>query len=176
MRRRRATTITTAAAATILSMMVVAAPARAQQPPSDIVVLTSGDRLTGEIKLLSRGRLSFDVKATGVISIDWEYVAEVTSASLFEVETNEGAQLLGTLAQAGPGKLALVDVSRPVGVRARGHRVDRANRRSFLRRLDGAINVGGSYTQSSGVAQISFAFDVKAGGRCSNGASAWTTT
>jgi hypothetical protein len=141
---------------------VVAAPARAQPPPSDIVVLTSGDRLTGEIKLLSRGRLSFDVKATGVISINWQYVAELTSANLFEVETNEGAQFLGTLAPAQPGKLTVVTSADKWDLEL-GSVVSIAPiYRSFLRRLDGSISLGGSYTQASGVAQLSFALDVKA--------------
>ena len=145
-------------------MQPPSAPVRLQAPASppapipakrDILVLAYGDRLRGEIKALSRGRLSFDVKAAGVISVKWDYVAELTSVSIFLVETNEGAQVVGTLPPAGPGKLAVAtaatrwdfDLGSVVSIVP--------IRRSFLQRLDGSINLGGSYTQSSGVAQLS---------------------
>jgi len=149
-----------AAAALVLSVLAPT-PARAQPRP-DGVVLTNGDRLKGEIKFLSRGRLSFDVPATGVVSIKWDHVRELTSDSLFEVETNDGNRALGSLEAAGSGRLVVVawsgrssfDLVSVVGIVP--------IRRTFLERLDGSINFGGGYTQSSGVAQLSFAFSVTA--------------
>jgi hypothetical protein len=157
------------AAALILLVAVSRVPARAQeaapaplQPKRDVVTLTNGNRLEGEIKALQKGRPSFDAKATGVISIKWDHVSELTSESVFLVETNEGAQILGTLPAAAPGKLSVqtianrwtLEIPAVVGIVP--------IRRSFFQRLDGAINLGGSYTQSSGVAQLSLTFNVKA--------------
>jgi len=149
------------AAALVLLPTLASAPALAQ-PALDVVTMTNGDRLTGEIKSLAKGRLSFDETATGVISIKWDHVAALTSGRLFEVETNEGAQVLGSLPPAGPRQLAVAtaadrwtfDLEAVVGIVP--------IHRSFFERLDGAISLGGSYTQSSGIAQLSFAFDVKA--------------
>jgi hypothetical protein len=151
-----------AAAGVFLLTLLTAAPARAQQRYSDVVVLTNGNRITGEIKSLSRGRLSFDVKPVGVISINWAYVAELKSDYLFEIETNEGAQILGTLGPAGPGKLAIVTTADRWVFEHEAVVSIAPIYGSFLRRLDGSVNLGGSYTQSSGVAQLSFAVDVKA--------------
>ncbi len=151
-----------ASTAVLLASLLWASPAHAQKRPDDIVVMTNGDRLTGEIKGLSKGRLSVDVSATGIVNIKWAQVAALTSVRAFEVETNTGLRLFGTMTTAG-GQLAIV--SRDAGATP----LDLVSivaltpiRRSFLRGLDGSINVGGSYTQSSGVAQISFAGNVTA--------------
>jgi hypothetical protein len=133
-------------------------PGRAQTPPpdKDVLVLNNGDRLTGEIKGLSRGKLSFDMDSTGIVSLKWDRVISVTTTNLFEVETATGERLLGTLSVAGKGKLTVVGQA---GVAAREFDIQAIVglapiKRSFFSRLDGAIDLGGSYTQSSGVAQI----------------------
>jgi len=149
------------AAFSAVLLFLVPAALSAQARP-DTVVVNNGDRLKGEIKGLSRGQLSFDSKATGVVNIKWDHVAELTSETLFEVETSDGAEVVGILPAADRGKLAVATWS---GVRA----FDLAAvvriapiRTSFLKRLDGSINLGGGYTQSSGIAQLSFAFSVTA--------------
>ncbi|MBP1634610.1 MAG: hypothetical protein H6Q10_1184 [Acidobacteria bacterium] len=154
--------VAAAGAAVLLFALAVSAPARAGQQPADIVVMTNGDRLTGEIKSLSQGKLSFDEDATGIVSIKWDRVAEVTSRRLFEVETSAGDRLLGTLGPAGPARVVVegetgrfeLDLLSVVGLAPISN--------SFVRRLDGSISVGGSYTQSSGVAQLSAAFSITA--------------
>ncbi len=129
--------------------------ALAARPKTDLVVLNNGDRLTGEIKGLSRGRLSLDVSAMGIVSIKWDRVTEVTTAFSYQVETESGERLLGTLSSAAPGSLVVIDVA--------GARRTLALRsivgldpigRSFWSRLDGSVDLGGSYTQSGGVAQL----------------------
>ena len=146
----------------VLLLGAVSAPARAQPQIADTVVMINGDRLTGDIKSLSKGKLSFDTKATGVVSVKWEQVAEVTSVRLFEVETEARSRLLGRLAPAGPGKIALVGDAGQV-VLDLGSIVGLAPmRRSFLNRLDGSFGIGGNYTQASGVAQLSLTLSVSA--------------
>ena len=49
-------------------------------PKTDVVVFQNGDRLTGEVKGLDRGRLSFDTDATGTIAIEWARVKSVDTA------------------------------------------------------------------------------------------------
>ena len=39
-------------------------------PKTDIIIFKNGDKLTGEIKSLKRGKLSFNTDATGTISIE----------------------------------------------------------------------------------------------------------
>src|SRR6516162_2436413 len=52
---------------------------------SDIILFKNGDRLTGELKTLDRGKISFDTSATGVIKIEWDDIEQLYSSTTFEV-------------------------------------------------------------------------------------------
>ena len=65
---------------------------------TDTVVLRNGDRITGEIKQLSRGRLEYSTDDIGRIYIEWKTIARVTSPSYFEVELSSGKKYYGLLA------------------------------------------------------------------------------
>ena len=43
------------------------------------MVLTSGDRFTGEVKKLERGKLKYKTDEVGTIYIEWDSVLEITS-------------------------------------------------------------------------------------------------
>lgn len=64
---------------------------------TDVVVFDNGDRLTGEIKSLERGRLRFKNDATDTISIEWDNVAFLSSDQNIQVETYDGRRYLGQL-------------------------------------------------------------------------------
>src|SRR5512135_3033496 len=65
---------------------------------TDVIVLTNGDRLTGEIKGVSHGKLDYLTDDAGRPSIEWEKVARVTSVHSFEVEVRSGLKYFGRLA------------------------------------------------------------------------------
>jgi hypothetical protein len=75
----------------ILSMPTFAAP------KTDIVIFNNGDKLTGEIKSLKRGRLSFNTDATGTISIEWAEIRHIESLQNIQVETSTGTRYFGHL-------------------------------------------------------------------------------
>ena len=54
-----------------LLLLVLASTSALGAPKTDTVVFHNGDRLTGEVKGLDRGQLSFDTDATGTIAIEW---------------------------------------------------------------------------------------------------------
>lgn len=66
----------------------------------DVVLFLNGDRLTGEVKSLERGRLRFKTAATDTISIEWDDIASVRSAQNIQVETQGGVRYLGQLTAA----------------------------------------------------------------------------
>ena len=68
-------------------------------PKTDIIIFYNGDRLTGELKSLQRGRLSLNTDATGTISIEWDKIARVISDQNVQVETSSGARYFGHLMQ-----------------------------------------------------------------------------
>jgi uncharacterized protein DUF481 len=126
-----------------------APPARAADK-TDIVMLNTGDRITCEIKQLDRGRLTVKTDPMDTIVIHWGDVVSLISTKYFEVEVASGIRYYGSLkadtpgiivvvgALAGTTSLHLLDVVRitPLGQR-------------FWNRIDGAIDLGYSYTRAS---------------------------
>lgn len=77
----------------------------------DLVVLTNGNRMTGTLRELSRGDLTFSIAGAGSgrgrVDIDWRNVAMLESTQRLDVETVSGERLLGTLAVTVPGVLEI---------------------------------------------------------------------
>jgi len=133
-----------------------ASPALAAK--TDIVVLRNGDRLTGEVKQLDRGSLTFKTDDIGTIAVEWDKVASVTASATFEVEDLDGSQFFGSLT-AGPqeGELGIVSAGAVRGLAlARVVRIQRLGA-TLWRRLDGSLSVGASYTSSSELLKIDLA-------------------
>ena len=143
----------TAIAIATIAVVVFTGTAHAQGR-TDVVTLANGDRITGEIIRLERGRLEFKTDDAGTIYFEWDKLVGLVAARLVEVVTIDGRWILGTLATA-PGRslgvvtpvgtitLLMMDVNSmvPIG-------------RSFWDKLDGSIDAGFSYTHSSGIAQL----------------------
>jgi hypothetical protein len=137
----------------IVLIVVGTATSTWAQAKTDIVTLRNGDRITGDVESVNRGRLKLKTDDAGTIDIEWDKVVEVQAGRLFEVETSAGRRLLGSLSgttvrtlivstQTEVVQLLMDDVTRitPIGA-------------SFWSKLEGSIDAGFSYTHSSGIAQ-----------------------
>ena len=82
----------------VLGVMALAMSAAARGQ-SDVALFRNGDRLTGEIKALDGGRVSFDTPTTGVINLEWDDIAQLFSTTTFEVKLESGERIYGTLAE-----------------------------------------------------------------------------
>jgi Protein of unknown function, DUF481 len=124
------------------------------QGRTDVVLLANGDRVTGEVVRLDRGRLEYKTDDAGTLYLEWDKLVSVVTTRLVEVVSVDGTRWLGSLAPApsrqivvstaeGAVPLPMVEITAitPIG-------------RSFWTRLDGSIDAGFSYTRSSGVAQL----------------------
>jgi hypothetical protein len=139
-------------AAVCVLVLLVAAPAFAQK--TDVITLQNGDRITGEVKRLDRGRVEFSTDDIGTIYLEWDKIATLVSKNIFEVVMSDGRRFLGslrsddtgTMSVVGPlgaGPLSLIDVT---GIRQMGT--------GFWAKLDGSLDIGFSYTRSSTIAQL----------------------
>jgi Protein of unknown function, DUF481 len=72
------------------------APATAREK-TDVIVLKNGDQIHGEIKSMSRGKLSLGTDDAGTLSIEWVKVAQAISTHSYEVEMSSGAKHFGAL-------------------------------------------------------------------------------
>src|SRR3954451_7242491 len=89
--------VTLAALALIVG---VAAPALAAK--TDAIVLRNGDRFTGEVSQLRQGKLQVKTDDSGTLSIEWDKIAGITTAAIYDVTLSDGRHLLGRAVAAAP--------------------------------------------------------------------------
>lgn len=128
-------------------------------PKTDVVVFRNGDRLTGEVKGLYRGRLSFNTDATGTISVEWAHLSSVESRQVLQVELTSGVRYTGqSMAPSGAGKIRVVPDSgwtREFNLEevVRMDPIDQGDR---LARLDGYVTAGYDYTKANHLQTFTF--------------------
>ena len=76
------------------------------------VIFDNGDRLSGEVKSLDRGKLSFDTAATGEIPCEWDNVAYLSSTQDIRIEVEDGRRYFGKIVQSGASRVLTVSDSR----------------------------------------------------------------
>ena len=127
---------------------------------TDVVTLQNGDRFTGEILNLNRGRVELKTDNAGTIEIEWDNVASIVSRRRFTITMTDGTLLIGTLGSstqgatvalvtdAGERRLSMLDITaiEPLG-------------QSFWAKLAGSVGAGFNYTRSSGVSQFTLNSD-----------------
>jgi hypothetical protein len=143
-----------------LLVTLVVPSAAAAQPKTDIVTLSNGDRLTGEVKRLDRGRLEFSTDDAGTLYLEWDkLVSVVATARRVEVVTHDGRRFLGSLGPAPQRSLAIVGSDDTATLPMPDVTIIRPIGSSFWRKLDGSVDTGFNYTRSSGVAQLNINSD-----------------
>jgi hypothetical protein len=141
------------AAAAVLITLVGAAPLGAQ-PRTDVITLANGDRVTGDVERLDRGRVEFKTDDIGTIYFEWDKVVTVVSVHQFEIITTDGSRFLGTLGAQPPNQLLVTNALGQLVLRMDEVSAIRPIGNGFVQRLDGSLDLGFSYTKSSGVAQL----------------------
>jgi putative salt-induced outer membrane protein YdiY len=129
---------------------------------TDVVVLRNGDRITGEVKGLEQGKLSFKTDHMGTVSIEWDEIKELTSAQSFEVELETGDKFFGALGPAAEEgvmgvagesetmSLAMTTVVRIVPIET-----------GFWNRLDGSLDLGFNLTRANRATQLTIGAEAR---------------
>jgi hypothetical protein len=142
----------------LLSILFFTQPAWAEK--TDIVYLKNGDRITGEIKTLIRGKLEFSTDHMGTVSIEWADILQITSKTGQAVELTSGQRFYGALGKAekedalvvatplGPADVNIEEVFAMYPVEA-----------GFWDRLDVTANLGLSWDKGSQVGKYNLGLD-----------------
>lgn len=142
--------------------LLVIFPGLAAAIDTDVIIFDNGDRLTGEVKSLDRGMLSFKTEATGTISIEWENVALLSSSQNIQVETSSGVRYLGTLEKADNERQVVVmtgrgpvdlDAGQVVGMAP----IDQENWRDW----DVDVSLGYNFTSANTTTQFNVGAEAK---------------
>ena len=118
---------------------------------ADTVVLTNGDRLTGEIQKLSGGKLLLKTTYAGGIQIDWKMIDKLTTEAPVEVEVQSGKRYTGKI-QSADGGMEIVTADKrtpltPPQVVAMSRVSDGGP--GFWQRLEGDVDVGYNLTRGN---------------------------
>ncbi len=141
-----------------LLLAAVAAPHAA--PKTDVIVFLNGDRLTGEIKGLDKGKLELSTNSAGTVAIEWDEIASVTTRQYLDVETSGGVRYFGRSPQGEEaGTMRVVVEGEPEGQvvkMADVVRIRPIDQGSLIKRLDGYLAVGFDYAKADNQTQFNF--------------------
>jgi hypothetical protein len=143
-----------------LACLGIAGVAQAAQK-TDVVTFTNGDHLTGEIKSLEQGKLSFKTDATGTISIEWDKIATLQTIQYLQVELASGLRYLGKVPEAsaaGTIHLATDDEAKGWDLKlADVVRIAAIDQGGLVARLDGYVTGGYDYQKANDQQNFSLA-------------------
>ena len=146
-----------------LTLFVVAlATSGVAQAQGDVALFKNGDRLTGEIKALDRGRVSFDTPTTGVINLEWDDIARLSSTTTFEITLESGERIYGTLAEATAN--GQFRVQTPTGMRdLPSQTIVRMTpiKSTLADRIEMRVDLGHSLAKANDLEQTSFGYDFR---------------
>jgi putative salt-induced outer membrane protein YdiY len=94
-------------------LVLLCVNASAAEAPQDVVVLTSGNRITGEVRGLSRGELAFRIAGIGTVDINWSAVESLETAQILDIDLSSGQRLAGSITTSPDGKLTVMTESGP---------------------------------------------------------------
>ena len=127
-----------------MAFTVAPTPASAQR--TDILVLYNGDHITGEIRSLHHGKLSYKTDDMGTLSIEWDEVARIRSVNVHEVVLVSGRRVFGPLhAPTEDGKLVVdpdtLSMSSVVEITP--------IEAGFVKRTDGYVDLGFTFAKAN---------------------------
>jgi hypothetical protein len=126
-------------------------------PKTDVLRLDTGDVLTGEIKSLNQGQLTYKTDTMETVTIKWNHIVRLTSPNQFLVTIEGGAQYFGALTGADSDRILRVAFlgrqdDLPMGEVVRIQAIEDG----VWDRMSISLSMGLSYTQASEVTQFNF--------------------
>ena len=134
----------------ITAMLAVTAVPILAREKIDVITLRNGDKLTGEIKGLDRGKLQVSTDYMSTVYIEWHKIEKITSAQPFELELSSGAKFVGSLTElsqkekiqiAGAETVVALDKPSVIGITQL--------QETFWGRTDASVDFGYSFTRAN---------------------------
>ncbi len=94
-------------------MLLASAPAFAADAETDEVILTSANKLSGSIREMVRGQLTFRIDGAGTVDIDANNIEILRSSRIFEIELTSGERLSGSIGGTQAGMPEIVTATGP---------------------------------------------------------------
>jgi hypothetical protein len=135
---------------TIITLFFCILPSILHAQRTDVVILNNGDRITGEIKKLERGKLEYKTDDAGTIYIDWAKIDYISSIEQFDIELGTGVRYIGSIEMA-EEEAKLVVVTSDLRFNLDLFSIVRIYplEASFWKRVKGYLEVGFSYERAN---------------------------
>ena len=129
---------------------------------SDVLVLRNGDILTGDLREMSRGMVTFKTDAASTIYVKWPRVVSATSAKVFEIDVDDGRVLVGSVAAPDSAyrlaiRQAADTVELPIESVVKMVRI----KKTVFERIDGSLDAGVNFTQQNDKVDLSLTANVR---------------
>ena len=133
----------------ILGIILFLAVGVGHAQKTDVIEMPNGDRITGEIKFLERGRLDYSVDRMQRLSVEWPQIVKVRSDKFFDFELSNARHLFGSIEEADErGFLIIVTDTARSKVRIRDVVRIEPLRSNFWGRLKGSsVELGVDFTR-----------------------------
>lgn len=131
----------------------------AARPKTDVIVLKNHDRVTCEIKNLTRGKLEVKTDSMDKVYVEWADIAALASVAYFHVTASDGSFYFGSLEIAeNTGNLRVESDTTIVTLPALSVVEIVPIELTFRSRNKGSVKIGFNYAKSTDLAE--FYFDV----------------
>lgn len=142
-------------------LMLLFSPA-ALAAKTDIVVLKNGDKITGEVKSLLRGKLEFSTDSMGTVHIEWLDIETVISDTSQSVELANGQRFFGPLSKSDNSEMVAVQTEQgTVGLGMMDVIAMYPVEAGFWERLDVRASLGFSWDKASSVGKYNIGIDTE---------------
>jgi hypothetical protein len=122
---------------------------------TDVLQLKNGNRITGEIKKLEYGLLTYKTDDIGTLEVEWKDVMKLTSKQTFELTLSTHDTYNGSLdSTSNSGEIVLVVNSERILLSMEELVKIFQLKKTFFSRLDGAVSAGFNFSKSSNVSKI----------------------
>lgn len=129
---------------------------------NDTLYMYNGDKLTGEIKGLSLGKLKFSTSKMSTLNVQWDGIARIITTKTYDIRSSQGHIYYGTIALTGKdGEVHITTATGSFDLEMK--RIVEMTRiqSSFWGKLDGSVSVGLNYTKADEILTFNLAFDSK---------------
>jgi len=125
---------------------------------TDTLVSTNGNIITGEIKKIEYGLLTYKVSGMGTLSVETEKIQTLKSVKHFQIILDNGLLYFGSLdtVSGDQPKVKIVSRTQTYIVAVKSIVELFPIKKNFWLRTSGSFSLGGNYTKSSRILQLNF--------------------
>ncbi len=127
----------------------------AREIRKDIIIMSNGDRITGQVKRLENGLLYVEMPyVSGNIGLDWNQVDSVQSTANFQIVLNNGKRLMGTIEKISREKannddFLIHEATEEIQVPSASIANIDTQKSTFWKQLKGNVDFGYSFTNGN---------------------------